>query len=76
MSEVVKVREKSSVKQELKLAFVLVPLIALLGGVGIGTAFAIQTVTISIPWLPVLAIIPILSFAYLMKHYFNMIDSV
>ena len=62
MSEVVKVREKSDIKLELKFAFVFIPLITLLGGIGVGVTFAIQTVTISIPWLPVLAIIPVLSF--------------
>ncbi|MBA6292765.1 hypothetical protein H4J58_13625 [Colwellia sp. MB3u-70] len=76
MSEVVEVREKNSAKQDLKIAFVLVPLVALLGGIGIGLAIALEAITKLTPWLPLLAVVPIISFIYLMKSYFKKIDAV
>ena len=74
MSDVVKITEKNHLVFELKLAFVLIPLVALLGGVGFGMALAIQAAIIPMPWLFVLLVIPALSFIYLMKHYFKKID--
>ena len=76
MSEVVEVREKNSAKQDLKIGFVLVPLVALLGGIGIGMAIAIEAVTKPMPWLPLLAVIPVILSIYLMKCYFKKIDIV
>ena len=76
MSKLVEVREKNSLKQDLKIAFVIVPLVAIVGGIGIGLAIAIEAVTKPMPWVPVMAIVPVFSFVYLMKHYFKKIDSV
>jgi uncharacterized membrane protein len=76
MSEVVKVRERNDLKFELKIVFILVPLVALLCGVGIGLTIAMQSTIIYIPWLPIVAIVPVISFVYLMKHYLKKIDLV
>jgi uncharacterized protein (DUF983 family) len=76
MSKLVEVREKNSLKQDLKIAFVIVPLVAIVGGIGIGLAIAIEAVTKPMPWVLVMAIVPVFSFVYLMKHYFKKIDSV
>jgi len=74
MSKLSKTREINSTKLDLKIAFALVPLVTLLSGVGIGIIFALQAVTIPMPWLPVLAVVPTVSFVFLMKYYFKKID--
>jgi hypothetical protein len=35
-----------------------------------------QSTIIYIPWLPIVAIVPVISFVYLMKHYLKKIDLV
>jgi len=76
MSKLVEVRERNSLKQDLKLAFVIVPLISILAGIGIGLGIALEAVTTPMLWASVVVIVPIFSFIYLMKYYFKMIDSV
>ena len=74
MSKVVKAKEKNRLVLELKIGFFVLPIAALLGGIGFGMALAIQAATIPMPWLFVFLIVPTITFIFLIMHYFKKVD--
>ncbi len=76
MSKWLNVRASKDKRLELKLAIVMLPVVALLAGVGIGVAVAIQSIITPITWLPLTAIIPVTFFVYALRNYCKKIDEI